>query len=160
MSQKTQINQKEIELEISKHLDYGDLINIAHVSGIEYSYLKSQLNSNDPRMSHIVSALKQICALRQINEEKGQRVWKIICREWEKAAPTLELSLCVKHETGQLSKEVSEFVAAKLDGLPYNKQLSELIDIEKQLKRTKHALINEFHQSNSTTPVVRSMKVK
>ena len=143
------INQKKIELEISEVLKRGDIADISEASGIGYSYLDSQFNPNDPRMSYIVGALIVLCAYRQVSNERAIKVKQIFDREFELAAPTLELSLCARHETGMLAKEVTDIVIKSLEGCPAEVILTEIMEAERQLKNTKYALINEFSKNGA-----------
>lgn len=79
-------SQKEVELEVSRVLESGDITHISQIAGIGYSYVDQQLNPNDERKSYLFGALQILCALDDISDERGEAVWKILtrCRELSK----------------------------------------------------------------------------
>ena len=72
---------------------------------------------------------------------------------------TAHAANCVGHKPGKLNKEVAEFVGAMLEGKPYQIQLTELLDIERQILEVKAALIDDYNESKAAPREVVSLKV-
>lgn len=137
--------QKQIELDIAEVLENGDITKISQISGIGYSYVDQQLNPNDDRKSVFYGALQIICALDEFAPERGEKVFQIFARFRELSKKRQTGLKDLNLETSKLNREVAEFVGAKLEGKPYQIQLKELLDIEKQILEVKAALIEEFN---------------
>lgn len=155
--------QKEIELEIAQILADGDITAISNISGIGYSYVDQQLNPNDSRRSCIYDALRVVCALDERSPERGEKVWKAISRRRELSKPAAAVSGAsganLNHESGELNREIAEYVSARISGKPFNEQISEFLDIERQLIRVKQALINEYNRLKSENPRMPDLKI-
>lgn len=154
-----QFTQKEIESELKDILKHGDVRRISLKTGIGETYLDGQFNPNDERKSPAFLFLQIQCALDEIDPERGDEFWESVGRFREMSKNRCPIdSLCASAETGKLNKEVAEYISARIEGKPFDKQFSELLDIEAQIAKTKKAMLDEYNRTKNN-PSAPSLKL-
>jgi hypothetical protein len=141
-----QFAQHEIEEAINDILKHADRIDIARITGIYKGVVEGMFNPNDERKSAIYIALQIICALDEIDETRGDALFQKIIefRELSKIRRPANVK-SLKTETGKLNCEFAEFIAAHLEGKPFDKQFAEFMQIEAQLAVVKKGLLDEYN---------------
>lgn len=154
-----QFDQHEIESAASDILIHTDRTEIARITGIYRGVVTSMFDPNDERKSAVYVALQIICALDEIDPERGQALFQKITefRELSKKRRPAELK-SVATETGKLNKEVADFVCAKLEGKPHTVQITELLEAQAQLETVKQNLFDEYNALKET-PRETSLRV-
>lgn len=153
-----EFTQKEVELEIAAILEDGDIKDISNISGIGYSYIDQQLNPNDARKSYIFGCLLIACALDKSAPERGEKLFRTIIKFRELSKKRNLTEICVNAETSKLNTEFSQFINAKIEGLPHSVQLSEVVDIISQAEKVKEALIADYNKAKEE-PKAASLKI-
>jgi hypothetical protein len=151
--------QKEVEIAFDDILKHADRAAISRITGIYNGVVDSMFNPNDERKSALFIALQILCAEDEIDETRGEALFQKIIEFRElskKRKPSNAHSLAAA--TSLLNGEFKEFICARLEDLPLEKQFTELVDIEAQLAVTKQALIDEYNKQKET-PRETSLKV-
>ena len=138
-----QFTQEEVERELRDIVKHGDIREISLNAGIGEKYLSSQLNPDDERKSYAFGFLQIQCALDRASSERGDEFFEAVKRFRDLSKLRKLKDLCAHSETARLLDEKNEFICARLEGLPYPKQLSELDDVIRQAQKLKEALTEE-----------------
>lgn len=143
-----QFTQEEVEKELSEKMPHGTRREVSRLSGIGESHLKRQFNPYDESVSCVFRTLQIACALDEIDQGIGDAFWAKVneFRELSKQQETASAAHDPVHlniEAGELGREISELIAARLSNRPLSDQLKEFWDVCRQLDGVKKAMINE-----------------
>jgi len=138
-----QFTKNEIEREIRDCLKHGDIREISIITGKSETYLASQLNPDDERESYTYLFLQFICAVDQIDRERGDKLWDLVENFRELSMRRQIGETNANTESGKLLSETKDFIEARLNGKDFLTQLNEIADIERQIKAAKTAVIDE-----------------
>ncbi len=130
-----QYTQNEVEKELSDYLRHSDRREISRITGIYESVVKGMMNPDDERKSAAFVYLQIQCALDEIDSERGEQFFRTVAKFRELSKQRNPQSNCLAHDTGKLSKEVSDCVFAHLQGKPFTEQLTEAIEAKMQIER-------------------------
>lgn len=145
-----QFTQKEIEQIVAEILEHGDITKISNITGIGYSYVDQQLNPNDERKSYIVGALEILCALDEVDPERGETLFQKFTafRDCSKKHdPALQ---CLTESTVSVNREAADVVNSNLSGLSLYEQLSETIESESAIKQHKENLLAAINKEKES----------
>lgn len=143
-------SQKEIEQKVAEILKHGDIKDISNISGIGYSYIDQMLNPNDERKSYIVGALEIICALDEIDELRGEKLFLLITKIRKLSKKRKTSQECLTSSTADLNKEIGDVVNAHLEGKCYYDQLAEVIEAKAALDRQERNIISKINEEKET----------
>lgn len=149
------LTQKEVELDVAKILEHGDIADIAPLTSIGYKYLDAQLSPTDERKSHIYGFLEIICAYDETHPERGEELWQLVKRIRE-ASRAKNPTGCADAEAGKFAKESGEAISARLQGKSKYEQLKEAVEAESQATKYKEAIIAEINAEKETCNSSRS----
>lgn len=142
-----QFTQYEVERELADIIRRGDAKEIARITHIYDTIVYGMLNADDERKSYAFGFLQIQCALDEIDEQRGEAFFQAIVkfRELSKRRQK-ELAGNIAHDTGKLSKEVSDCVFSHLQGKPFSEQLTEAIEAKAQIERLIETLVCHIKQ--------------
>lgn len=158
-----QFTQEEVENAVAKHLHHGDRVEIARNSGLSESWVKRQLNPDDPEQSSYFRTLLIQCALDEVSPERGEQVWQEICQMRELSKKRVKsTNVCVNAELTKTNSEFDDIWKARLNGKSGYEQLGEICEAETQLSKLKDAVIAEINEEKESfdSPRTRIKAVK
>jgi hypothetical protein len=136
-------SQHEIEARISKILAVGDETRIAERTGKSAAFYSQQFNPHDDREANITKAIRDVCALLDVSQERGAQLKCLIVSIIDRHVE-VKGNLCTNHELEKADKEFSDIWKARIAGKSPEEQIVEIVQSEHQLEQLKKAVINEI----------------
>lgn len=154
-----QFTKEEVERDYADHLIQGDRKAIAENSGLGYEHVRRLLNPNDRLPSSFLVTLKIQCAFDDRDPERAEKAWQDFCQKRELSKKRPAGNLCLNLATAKLNTEVAEYVAAKMSGKPLDIQIREFLDVERELRVLKKALLDEYKRLKLQSPEMASVAI-
>ena len=141
----------EVKGRLAEVLRHDDREAIARATGIAYTLVKEQFNSESMRTSVAFQVLRIACAISDIDEERGDEYMDRLRDMYEQSKPRRLEPVDVNAELGRLIEMATSLSTGRLAGKPEIDLLIELKRVERQMRLVQHGLMNEVR----TAPVGR-----